>query len=117
MSYSRWSNSRWYTFYTSTFSEETELKFPTKNLKNNQYFEICDDPSLYFSYGDIKHLGMENILLEVKLRFIESSDDELSELEGYIERFINDIDEQFKLKNFFYDNWYLVIKRELRKIF
>ena len=115
MSYSRWSNSRWYTFWTC-FGEQMEYKLPTKRLKGNQVFEICDDPSLCFTYKTITELGIENVLLEVRLTFPYATDTELEELWSYMELFIKDVDNHFKIVNFFkYEWWYPFINKLRRK--
>jgi hypothetical protein len=62
MSYSRWSNSVWYTFWTAYPGTKTEFKLPTKKLKDSQMFEICDFPSYYVTYGYIKKKGLDQIL-------------------------------------------------------
>ena len=114
MSYSRWSNSRWYTFWTC-FSEQMEYKLPTKRLKGNQVFEICDDPSLFFAYKTITELGAENVLLEVRLVFPDATDAELEELWGYMDRFVKDIDDHFKIVNFFKYEWWYPFRNKLRR--
>jgi hypothetical protein len=143
MSYSRWSSSTWYTFWTA-MSEETEYKLPTKRRKYNQFFEICDFPSFYVSYGDIKTKGMDNIIDEIKVLYSKSyegkimkssvdengklhpvyephtyppknpSSDELSELKGYLERFIKDVDEDFKFIKFMKYAWYYPTRNKIR---
>jgi hypothetical protein len=113
MSYSRWSNSRWYTFWTC-FSEQKRYKFPTKRLKGNQVFEICDDPSLFFTYKTITELGAESVLLEVRLTFPDATDAELEELWGYMERFVRDVDERFKFVKFFKYEWWYTFRNKLR---
>jgi hypothetical protein len=104
MSYSRWSNSRWYTFWT-TFSEDMEFKLPTKKLKDNQVIEVCGFPSLFFSYGEFRQVGIDQILLEVKLVFQDATEEELEELGVYFQRFIDDVDGRFK--SFFYYEWWI----------
>lgn len=120
MSYSRWSNSRWYTFWSSIGSETTECKFPTKKLKRSQTFEICDLPSYFITYGDIEDKSMDQILKEVKETFIDNNPptlEELKELEGYLLRFKEDVDEYFTLGTFIkYELWYSMRNTLLRKI-
>ena len=66
MSYSRWGNSRWYTFWSSVGDTDMEFKLPTRKLKYNQTFEICDIPSYFLTYEDIEVKGIKAILEEVK---------------------------------------------------
>lgn len=132
MSYSRWSNSTWYTFWTS-FSEQTQYRFPTQQLKNNQVFEICDSPFLHFTYLEIcedleKVLNLVretyskpyegNMLVEWKgpdsKPVYEShifdpknpSEDEILELKLYMLEFKVDIDRHFEPFTFFLYEWY-----------
>ena len=118
MSYSRWSTSTWYTFW-SAFGESTEYKLPTKRLKNNQCMEICDFPSYFIYYGKFKEIGMDGLILDIKKTFSEPvsyknldakaknpTEEEIEELKGYILRFIDDVDDHFKWKNFFMYEWY-----------
>lgn len=130
MAYSRWGNSIWYTFWLTS---DMKYKLPTQKLKNEQLFEICDFPSYYVSYGSIKVKGIDVILSEIKEFYSEehkglifdkfvdgkltyketvfegknNTDEEIEELKKYLQDFINDVDEYFKWKNFFYCEWYL----------
>ncbi len=128
MAYSRWTNSIWYSFWVYS---EKKYKFPTEELKNNELFEICDFPSYYVNYGTIKHKGMEQILKEIKEFYSKEhkgqifdgysnntfnykettfnpknpTDEEIEELRGYLNKFVNDVDEHYKWSKFFYDEW------------
>jgi hypothetical protein len=137
MSYSRWSNSRWYTFWSSTIDSEMEFKYPSKDLKYKQTFEICDIPSYYLTYGDIEVKGIKKILEEVEnlyskdLPFRESIEDikllfkeqvvprtpptwrEMRELQDYIFEFKKDVDNHFKLFNFIKYEWYYPIRNKI----
>jgi hypothetical protein len=130
MSYSRWSNSTWYTFWTA-FSERTEYKFPTQKLKETQVFEICDFPSLHFTYKEIAE-GLDPVLEKVRETYSKPyegnmlvsitngkaeyepttynakspTDDELMELTLYLLEFKRDVDHHFEPFNFFLYEWY-----------
>ena len=130
MAYSRWSNSTWYTFWTA-FSEQTEYKFPTQRLKENQVFEICDSPNLHFTYKEIVE-DLDAVLEKVRETFskpyegnmlVEIKDgkaiyepttfpaknpteDEILELKLYLLEFKADIDRHFKPFAFFLYEWY-----------
>ena len=124
MSYSRWGNSRWYTFWSSIGSMDMEFRFPTKKLKDKQVFEICDIPSFFITYDDITTKNIENILEEVKEFYSKSYEvnlltsfdenknpiytlqnttvniptkEELTELKTYLINFKEDIDKIKKL--------------------
>jgi hypothetical protein len=141
MSYSRWSNSIWYTYWTSSYSEDCEFKLPTKRLKDNQFFEICDfGGRLVFSYKEISEdvnscllkvvehhskekehelfSGFDENKIPIYTKTIIKSqtftDDELNELKGYMLEFKNDIDNYFKWKEFFYIYWFIPIKYYFR---
>lgn len=143
MSYSRWSNSRWYTFWSAIGSSNLEYSFPLKKLKNKQCFEICDIPSFFVTYGEIKSKGIDQILKDVVDFYSKPYEgtkwdpkegnennyiphtyiakpitiDELNELKGYINSFVIDIDEHFRLKTFFLYEWYYPSRNKvLRKI-
>ena len=140
MSYSRFGSSVWYTFWSSAFESETRLKLPTKKLKNQQVFEICDFPSYYITYGEIKRNGITKIIHEVREfyskehkkegpsflvtdclgSFVEvtyspknPSIKELQELETYLYAFVDDVDTHFELFNFFYYEWYITIRNRI----
>ena len=133
MSYSRWSNSRWYTFWSSVGSADMEFKLPTRKLKYNQTFEICDIPSYFLTYEDIEVKGIKVILEEVKKLYskdgilpeIIKEDriytykansptwEELQELQDYIFEFKKDIDNHFKLINFIKYEWYYPLRNKI----
>ena len=139
MSYSRWGSSRWYTFWSSVGSSDMEFKLPTRKLKYNQTFEICDIPSYFLTYEDIEVKGIKAILEEVKevysrdqtLPFVEDTVDgkfifkkqvcspippnweELKELQDYIFEFKKDIDNHFKLINFIKYEWYYPLRNKI----
>ena len=139
MSYSRWSTSVWYTFWTS-FSEEMNFKLPTKRLKNNQVFEICDFNPYYVRYEELTRLGKDKIVQLVKEHYLkdyestmfdgfdedkkpiytkhviegkEYTEDQLNELKGYLNKFIEDVENHFKWKNFFRYEWYYPIRNKI----
>ena len=131
MSYSRWSYSRWYTFWSSVYGTDMNFKLPTQELKNKQTFEICDLQTFYITYGEIKEKGFKKILKEVEDFYIKEHTDssgeaykpkkpkkkEMSELYRYLELFVADVDEHFYWDNFFTYEWYYPIKNKIRKFF
>jgi hypothetical protein len=139
MSYSRWSTSVWYTYWTC-FSEDCKFKLPTARLKNNQVFEICDfRKNIFFTYKEIAEdvdACIEQVVeyyskpFEGKmLKSIDPdgeaayedvvhepviySQAELEELRGYMLDFKQDIDEHFRLKQFFLLEWYYPIRNSI----
>lgn len=138
MSYSRWSNSCWYTFWASYGNEDYSL--PTKKRKRSQVFEICGIPSYYITYGDLQDKKIEVIIQEVKEFFLQEhninlldsfdngvatyketkidpyvyTQDELEELKGYLESFDKDVNEHFKWSTFFYYEWWLPIRNKFK---
>lgn len=141
MSYSRWSTSRWYTFWSAMGAESNEYRLPTKKLKRSQVFEICDMPSYFITYGELVDRSRSSILHEVKEHFskefewsgieinketgkLENSEtqiikpkpptwEELRELQDYFGRFIIDVDEYFKPWNFFKYEWLYPIRNKM----
>jgi len=142
MSYSRWSNSRWYTFWRS--EEETSFAFPTEKRKRAQVFEICDFPSYQITYGELIDKGAYKVLREIRAFYTkphtgeiassykdgyetEYSDTifepknptgpELVELSGYLAQWQKDVDEAFTLQTYLKDLWEFKIKRGIISLF
>jgi hypothetical protein len=133
MSYSRWGDSIWDTFWC--VSHDKKYQFPSQKLKNEERFEICDFPSYLVSYGTIKNKGIDVVLNEVKEYYskehhgrifdgfvdgkIHYKDgvfdvknptyEQILELKGYLEEFIKDVDDWYKWKNYFYYEWYVYL--------
>jgi len=98
MSYSRWSNSIWYTFWSATpkqcipmegfnpedeqFSVDCEMDFSYKSLKK----DIEDCINKVRSHYEFK-LGEDNENLP--------SDADYDELRGYMQEFIKDVEEEY----------------------
>ena len=83
MSYSRWSNSDWYTYWMCQ-PRETENR-------DSSIFEICGIKS--FTAKEIRD-DIKSCLLQVEN--LEHSND-LIELEGYMLEFLQDVDEEYPL--------------------
>lgn len=117
MAYSRWGkDSVWYTFWSSICSSELEYKFPTKKLKHEQCFEICDYNPYYVTYGDLKERGIKQVVKEVQDFYKNEKRIQLSDytkLRWQLVRFMTDIDDHFKWKNFFMHEWYYPIRNEI----
>jgi hypothetical protein len=143
MPYSKWSNSVWHTFWAS-LGQSQNFKYPTQQLKNSQVFEIYDYPNFVITYNHIKNNKIDDVLNEIKecysqphmtsefhwneitgeAEFVEQehpaknpTDKEILELKGYIEDFINDVDNYFKWYTFFKYEWWYPIKRKITRIF
>lgn len=124
MAYSRWKeNECWYTFWSSNGSEDSTFKLPTKKLKNTQTFEICDYPSYGVTYGDLKKKGLKKVVKEIQEFYKDKKETELSDytrLRWYLILFMDDIDDHFRWRNFFYYEWYIPIRNffiwKLKKI-
>lgn len=86
MSYSRWSNSYWYTFH-SACSPPLD--------RNNQIFEVCYITQ--FTWYELVHKRRECLAIvkekckEVYKLGWQPTDEEMKELEGYMIEFISDI--------------------------
>jgi hypothetical protein len=90
MSYSRWgSNSHWYTFWYASGRFD----------RDDQMFEICAVKA--FTYGELKK-DINDCLKQVKKADPEATEEELTELVGYIKEFIVDV-ESYKTVNFYED--------------
>jgi hypothetical protein len=84
VSYSRWSNSIWYTYYACSYSYE----------RDEQAFDVCGARCFY--YGELKE-NLEGCITEVKKLCPESTEEEVQELKGYISEFIDDVEHDIAL--------------------
>lgn len=114
MAYSRWGKrSIWYTFWTAAFSYKTQYRLPTKEIKRNQYFEICDitDPH-YVSYGYLKDNGIKKVVKEIKEKYKERKIKfwEYTKLRWYLVQFMSDVDKHFEWRNFLLYEWLYPIR-------
>jgi hypothetical protein len=138
MSYSRFGNSTWYTFWAAD-SADCRFKWPTEKLKNNQVFQICDFPSFTFTYGKLQKAGMSAILAKVEKFYTKEHKGqifkewkgsemvyedtvyeaknptqlELDELLLYIREWEKDINKHFKFWTFMRYEWYYPIKTKM----
>lgn len=124
MSYSRWGNSTWYTFWTSS-SPGGFFR------KKEQIFEICDIPSYLVTYREIVE-DVDGVIARVKEFYSKPhegsifsgrneetgklefepctweaknpSDEELEELKGYMLKFVEDVDEYYTPLNWIKKN-------------
>ncbi len=124
MSYSRWGNSTWYTFWTSS-SPDGFFR------KKEQIFEICDIPSYLVTYREIVE-DVDGVIARVKEAYSKPhegsifsgrneetgklefepctweaknpSDEELEELKGYMLKFVEDVDEYYTPLNWIKKN-------------
>lgn len=143
MSYSRFSTSTWYTFWAAN-SEDCRYKWPTKKLKNNQVFQICDFPSFTFTYGKLKKVGIDGITAKVQKFYSKNhraqipsrewksdeivyndveykakkpSNDEIIELVGYIKAWEDDVDNHFRFWTFIKREWWVPTLMKIRSLF
>jgi hypothetical protein len=141
MAYSRFSNGCiWYTFWSSN-GVNNQFKWPTKELKDAQVFEICDFPSFRFTYGDLDKKGISPIIAKIKKFYNKPhkgstlssiidgkwnyedtiypakkpSEEQLRELIEYISEWRKDIDEHFQFRTFIKYEWYYPLKNILRR--
>lgn len=119
MSYSRWGNSRWYTYWLDT---NTHFKIPTRRLKRSQIFKIHDDPIYGISYGELEDKGMGVVWDEIRKFYYTSydgkaakkpSETEMRELMNYISEWRRDVDDHFKLLKFIKHEWYIPIRNKI----
>jgi hypothetical protein len=84
MSYSRWGDSRWYTYWLASERAAT---------KEREVFEICGVTN--FTYYEIKH-DQDRVLDEVRMKDPDASDDEIEELRVYMKQFLVAIDAYYE---------------------
>jgi len=94
MSYSRWGNSRWYTFWSDLNIDGVILDQKARRRKKYQVFEICSTGGFYY-HQLVK--DMEACIAEVKKKEPSATEEELEELRGYMREFIKDMDEEESL--------------------
>ena len=122
MAYSRWGNSYWYTFWSSLSGTETQFKWPTKQLKRKQVFEICDMKPFFISYGDLEDDGLGKIINRVKKFYKRTrpnnkpTEEQLRELMDYIEEWRKDVDRHFKFSTFMLYEWYYPIRNKIKRL-
>jgi len=92
-----------------------KFKLPTNRLKNKQTFQIYDVCSYYVTYGYIKENGIGKVLDEINAFYRKNGkkikEDNLMKLMLNIKSFVTSVDDSFKLRSFFYENWILPIKQ------
>lgn len=88
MSYSRWSNSTWYTFWCAPLNKN-------KLIKDLQIFEVCSVMS--FTYKELKE-SIDKCVDKIREISLDVySEDEYNELKQYMKEFISDVDEEFSM--------------------
>jgi hypothetical protein len=97
MSYSRWSNSIWYTYWSTGCSDK----------KNKQTFCICSVAT--FTYKQLKD-DIYKCLKEIKKKYPTCTDYEIEELRGYMKEFMADVEHEFTTKKGKSDRLWLRIK-------
>jgi hypothetical protein len=85
MSYSRWSSSKWYSFYNSS-SEGAKKEEQVLSL-----WHVSDSKD--FTYKELKDFG-QNKLWSL---YPEADNEDILEALSIIERFIHDVDEDFSV--------------------
>jgi hypothetical protein len=89
MSYSRWGNSRWYTFWSATDSDRRE----------DQVFDV--DCSFQFKYSELKK-DRQACLRKVRAEYGELDkwelDEAYAELERYMLEFMKDVEDDDELE-------------------
>ena len=114
MIYSRWGKgSVWYCFWNKT-KASMHFKLPTNKLKNKQVFQIYDVPSYSVTYGDIKDKGISKVLDEISSFYNKHKkrpkEKDMMMLMTYIRHFENNVNKEFILPTFLYNNWIQPIK-------
>lgn len=88
MSYSRWSNSSWYTYYCASESLE----------RDEQLFDVCAIKA--FTYRDLKD-NLQGCLDGLKAdQCKDATQKELEELKGYMLEFIDDVESNVEINEY-----------------
>lgn len=118
MAYSRKTDeSIWYVFWTAT-GPSNEFKLPTQKLKDQQLLCIHDTPSYLVTYGELKK-NFKRKVKEIEEFYFHDyliegqavpakkpTFKQMCELRRHLLTFISDVDEHFKWKKFFRNEWY-----------
>lgn len=139
MAYSRFTTSRWYTYWQIT--DNSEFTFPTVKRKNSEVFMIQNFPSIIFTYAELTR-NIDECLLHVCKRcaheyegnilkynyetghmepeFIiypadPATEEELQELKGYMQEFISDVDSHYEWRQYFRFEWWLPIRNAVAR--
>jgi hypothetical protein len=121
MAYSKWNNSYWYTFWSGN-SAKTKFKWPTKKLKRDQVFEICEMRPFFITYGELEDEGMGRIISKVKKVFRKinpnkpPNEEDIRELMNYINTWREDVDRHFKFSTFMLFEWYYPIRNKINRL-
>jgi hypothetical protein len=87
VSYSRWGNSRWYTFWCVAQGDVVENR-------DNARFEICGEkPDIWFAAAQLRE-DMDACIRKVA-GAVECTPAELEELRGYMRDFLEDVDRRY----------------------
>jgi hypothetical protein len=84
MSYSRWSNSEWYTYWCSGTSHKQSAQCLSIS------YSISDGKDI--TYGELKELGSTGIVDKMKGLFPDASEKDIKSLLGYIDEFMDDVE-------------------------
>ncbi len=114
MIYSRWGNgSVWYCLW-NRLRANPKFKLPTVKLKRKQVFQVYDVPCYYVTYGYIQDNGISKVLDDVSSFYSKHKkrpkEKDMMLLMSYVREFQKNVDDEFKLINFLYNNWLLPIK-------
>ena len=87
MAYSRWIDSKFYTYWAGNNKVYS---------KKDEVFIVHGDLERYrsFTYKECKEIIEDTMKVKGKLNFIDS-DEEAKELQGYMKQFIEDVDHRY----------------------
>ena len=85
MSYSRWINSIWYTFWSGSASSRSEEQFACMAGLDHEH-------NFHWPYVMVKRFIEDRSLLEEVAQHVKPTEDEITELLGYMKEFIKDVD-------------------------
>ena len=83
MSYSRWSNSAWYTFWNSSSGEDRDDQILSLWYSINQTKD--------WDYKELKSWSVADVLEN----YTDITEDEAAEAYGYIQEFLENVEEEF----------------------
>ena len=90
MSYSRWITSYFYTYWCSSDAKQKEDELFACHISIKE--------SLEFKYGEVKEMLETPALMKEQISSALTQA-EIYELSSYMERFVNDVDEEYSTNN------------------
>lgn len=94
MSYSRWGNSSWYTFWNDSSGEDRDSQVLSA------WYSMSEEDCIDWQYWELQELikkSFDDIIKHIMIRYKNCSPDEAGELQEIMQLFISDVKSDFPL--------------------